>query len=75
MLSLLFNKVLIFLLPTGVKDITSGFISIKKSYLDQKVFGEKVYGEYFIYLVTDLIKKNISIIEMDIFVKHVFWRI
>ncbi len=63
-LSLLFNKVLIFLLPTGVKDITSGFISIKKSYLDQKVFSEKVYGEYFIYLVTDLIKKNISIIEI-----------
>ncbi len=63
-LSLLFNKLLIFLLPTGVKDITSGFISVKKSYIDQKVFSEKIYGEYFIYLVTDLIKKNISIKEI-----------
>tara|TARA_X000000950_G_scaffold180425_1_gene218837 strand:+ start:1087 stop:1911 length:825 start_codon:yes stop_codon:yes gene_type:complete len=63
-LSLLFNKLLIFLLPTGVKDITSGFISLKKSYIDQKAFSEKVYGEYFIYLVTDLIKKDILITEI-----------
>jgi len=63
-LSLLFNKLLTSLLPTGVKDVTSGFISIKKSFIDKKVFSEKVYGEYFIYLVTDLFMKKISIIEI-----------
>jgi len=63
-LSLIFNKVLTILLPTGVKDITSGFISIDRNLISDEVFKDRVYGEYFIYLVTDLIKKKIVIKEI-----------
>ena len=63
-LSIIFNKLLILIMPTGVKDITSGFISIKKDYIDYDVFKNKVYGEYFLYLVTDLSKKKIPIKEI-----------
>lgn len=63
-LSLYFNKLLNILLPIKVKDLTSGFISINKSFIDKQVFSGRVYGEYFIYLVTDLFKKDISILEV-----------
>jgi dolichol-phosphate mannosyltransferase len=64
LLSIIFNKLLVLLMPTGVKDITSGFISIRKDYIDYDVFINKVYGEYFLYLITDLFKKKVSIKEI-----------
>ena len=63
-LSLLFNKLLYLFITDWGQGCHKWFYIYKKSYLDKKVFSEKVYGEYFIYLVTDLIKKNISIIEI-----------
>ena len=52
------------LLPTGVKDITSGFISINKKLIDENIFLDKNYGEYFIYLVTNVLIKKQNIIEV-----------
>ena len=63
-LSIFFNKFLLMLLPTGVKDITSGFISINKKLIDENIFLDKNYGEYFIYLVTSILIKKQNIIEV-----------
>jgi len=63
-LSIFFNKLLLIILPTGVKDITSGFISINKKLINDNTFLDKNYGEYFIYLVTDILIKKQNIIEV-----------
>tara|TARA_B100001029_G_C15063999_1_gene461631 strand:- start:14667 stop:15479 length:813 start_codon:yes stop_codon:yes gene_type:complete len=60
----LFNKLLITLLNLGVKDITSGFIVGKKDKFTLDSFKRASYGDYFIYLVNDLIKNNDQIIEV-----------
>ena len=53
-----------FLFRTNLTDLTSGFILIDKNFIDEKVFKGKDYGEYFIYLLGDLISKNIDIEEI-----------
>lgn len=63
-LSIFFNKLLLMILPTGVKDITSGFISINKKLVNDETFLNKNYGEYFIYLVTNVLIKKQNIIEV-----------
>ena len=63
-LSIFFNKLLLMILPTGVKDITSGFISINKKLVNDETFLNKNYGEYFIYLVTNILIEKQNIIEV-----------
>ena len=61
--STLFNIFLRFILDTDVRDITSGFIIGKKEYFNKEIFSNADYGDYFIYLVFEIEKKNINIIE------------
>ena len=62
--STLFNKLLIFILKSPIKDLTSGFIIGKRQYFVEESFSKSSYGEYFVYLMTDLMKKNINIQEL-----------
>jgi glycosyltransferase involved in cell wall biosynthesis len=62
--SIIFNKILYYIFNSEVKDVTSGFIVLKKDYVNKAVFQNIEYGEYFIYLVKDLLKTNIEIIEV-----------
>tara|TARA_B110000444_G_C18837382_1_gene596806 strand:+ start:680 stop:1522 length:843 start_codon:yes stop_codon:yes gene_type:complete len=64
LLSILINKVLSTLFRSELTDLTSGFIVLRKNQIDPKVFEEKDYGEYFIYLIGSLIKKEIPIMEV-----------
>ena len=62
--SIIFNKLLIFLLSSPIKDITSGFIIGEKKYFHKSYFENSSYGEYFVYLSAGLIKENIAIQEL-----------
>lgn len=62
--STLFNKLLIFILKSPIKDLTSGFIIGKRQYFLEESFSKSSYGEYFVYLMTDLMKKNVNIQEL-----------
>jgi len=61
--STLFNIFLRIILDTDVRDITSGFIIGKKDYFNKEIFSTADYGDYFIYLVFEIERKNINIIE------------
>lgn len=61
--STLFNILLKFILNSEIKDITSGFIIGKKEYFVKEIFSIADYGDYFIYLVHELKKQNLKIIE------------
>lgn len=63
-LSIIFNKVLKYLIKVNISDLTSGFIIGQKKYISKKVFSKSNYGEYFLYLVADLIYKKRNIIEI-----------
>lgn len=63
-LSKIFNNLLYFLLPSSVKDITSGFIVGKKTYFNSDIFTISSYGDYFVYLINDLHKNKISVKEV-----------
>ena len=63
-LSILINKLLSFLFRTQLTDLTSGFIVLNKKHIEKRVFENRTYGEYFIYLLGSLIKKNIVIEEV-----------
>jgi len=63
-LSVFFNKFLESLLNSGVKDLTSGFVIGNKKYINEDVFIESNYGEYFVYLVSDLVMNGKQIIEV-----------
>ena len=62
-LSSLFNKTLTFISKSNVKDMTSGFIVGKKEYFIKSIFEISVYGEYFVYLINYLNRKNIKVQE------------
>lgn len=62
--SMYFNKFLVFLFSSDIKDLTSGFIVGKKTMFQKNVFDRSDYGEYFVYLVADLIKSNVTIKEI-----------
>jgi len=62
--SIYFNKFLVFLFNSKVKDLTSGFIVGKKTLFQKKVFERSNYGDYFVYLVADLMKSNVNINEI-----------
>ena len=63
-LSTIFNKSLSIISKTNVKDMTSGFIVGRKEYFPKTVFKISNYGEYFVYLMSYLKKKNIRVIEI-----------
>lgn len=63
-LSNILNRVLSRLLALPVKDLTSGFIIIQKKYLNYDMFKGFNYGEYFINMIIELIKKDAKIIEV-----------
>ena len=63
-LSIIINKFLSVLFRSKLTDLTSGFIVLNKEHIDDEVFINKEYGEYFIYLIGSLINKNIEIEEV-----------
>tara|TARA_Y100000389_G_scaffold134411_1_gene131866 strand:- start:4588 stop:5379 length:792 start_codon:yes stop_codon:yes gene_type:complete len=63
-LSRIFNTFLVFLLRSEVKDITSGFIIGKKEYFNKDIFENANYGDYFIFLVLSLMRRNIELKEI-----------
>ena len=63
-LSKIFNSLLVFLLKSEVKDITSGFIIGRKEYFKKNIFEDANYGDYFIFLVLSLMKRDIEIKEI-----------
>ncbi len=62
--STLFNKFLKIIFKTDISDITSGFIVASKNNFNKNIFENADYGDYFIYLVADLIKNKKEIIEV-----------
>ena len=63
-MSVLFNKILNMIFNSNVKDLTSGFVIINKNYLSKTLFQDSNYGEYFIKLISNLIKLQIQINEI-----------
>tara|TARA_B100000575_G_scaffold129297_1_gene103054 strand:- start:2450 stop:3241 length:792 start_codon:yes stop_codon:yes gene_type:complete len=68
-LSKYFNKLISSITNIGVNDITSGFIVGQKKYFTDDVFSEATYGEYFLYLLKNLKKKKVKVIEVGYFCK------
>jgi len=68
-LSIIFNKILKLLINSDINDLTSGFFLGEKKYINYNIFTKAIYGDYFIYLMTDLIIKNIKVIEVGYFCK------
>lgn len=64
MVSIIFNKLLNYIFPYEIKDITSGFIVGNKKYFNKESFDRASYGDYFLFVVNDLAKKNIKMIEV-----------
>ncbi len=62
--STLFNKFLNIIFKTNLTDITSGFILGKRSFFTKEQFNNSEYGEYFIYMLSDLINKKVKLIEI-----------
>ena len=60
----MFNKFLRILLSLKIYDLTSGFIIGRKSYFKTECFKNVDYGEYFLYVINDLVKKEINIKEI-----------
>ena len=68
-LSKYFNKLISTLTNIGVNDITSGFIIGRKKYFIDDVFSNSTYGEYFLYLMKNLKKKEIKVVEVGYYCK------
>mgnify|MGYP001157084326 FL=1 len=65
LLSIFINKILSFLFKTNLTDLTSGFIILRRNYINEDIFKNREYGEYFIYLVSDLISQDLDLIEVS----------
>ena len=60
-----FRKAIILLiLPSNIKDLTSGFIIGKKEFINTDIFDVSSYGDYFVYLVNDLFKNRVELLEV-----------
>ena len=68
-LSKYFNKFISFITDIGVNDITSGFIIGRKEYFIENIFSKAVYGEYFLYLMKSLKRREIKIVEVGYYCK------
>ena len=62
--STVFNKLLNLILNIEIKDLTSGFIVGKKTLFKKSYFENMQYGEYFIYLISDLKRRDVCIDEI-----------
>ena len=62
--SMYFNKFLVRLFGSDIKDLTSGFIIGEKPLFSKSNFEKSNYGEYFVYLVADLLKNKVNIKEI-----------
>jgi len=62
--SIIFNRVLCFLMRVNIKDLTSGFIIGKKEYFSYNIFKSAEYGEYFIFLLKHMMNEKIKMIEV-----------
>ena len=56
-------------MSTYVTDLTSGFIIGNRKYVEKEPFEKSNYGEYFLYLISDLMIKNKRIIEIGYYCK------
>jgi len=63
-LSRVFNTFLVYLLKSEVKDVTSGFIIGRKEYFKKDIFEDANYGDYFIFLVLSLMRRNVELKEI-----------
>jgi len=63
-LSRIFNTFLVYLLKSEVKDVTSGFVIGRKEYFKKDIFENANYGDYFIFLVLSLMRRNIELKEI-----------
>tara|TARA_B100001029_G_C15049989_1_gene449986 strand:- start:744 stop:1535 length:792 start_codon:yes stop_codon:yes gene_type:complete len=63
-LSRIFNTFLVYLLKSEVKDVTSGFVIGRKEYFKKDIFENANYGDYFIFLVLSLMRRNIEFKEI-----------
>jgi len=64
LLSILINKLLSGLSKSNLTDLTSGFIVLQKKHIEDEIFINKNYGEYFIYLIKSLLDKKVIINEV-----------
>ncbi len=64
MLSKVFNNFIYLVINCGIKDVTSGFIVGKKTYFSKKSFSDASYGDYFIYIIKDLKRKKLKMVEV-----------
>jgi len=64
LLSILINKLLSGLSKSNLTDLTSGFIVLQKKHIEDEIFINKNYGEYFIYLIKSLLDKKVTINEV-----------
>ena len=51
-------RIFFLLFSIDIYDLTSGFILGKREYFTEDSFIKSDYGEYFIYIVNELIKNN-----------------
>lgn len=68
-LSILFNKFLRLITSVQINDLTSGFIIGNKQHIKKDIFYKSNYGEYFVYLVMDLISQKRKIEEIGYYCK------
>ena len=68
-LSILFNKFLRLITSVQINDLTSGFIIGNKQYIKKDIFYKSNYGEYFVYLIMDLISQKRKIEEIGYYCK------
>lgn len=68
-LSILFNKFLKLITSVQINDLTSGFIIGNKQYIKKDLFYRSNYGEYFVYLIMDLILQKQKIEEIGYYCK------
>ena len=63
------NRIAQILLRTKINDLTSGFIIGNKQHIKKDIFYKSNYGEYFVYLVMDLISQKRKIEEIGYYCK------
>jgi glycosyltransferase involved in cell wall biosynthesis len=68
-LSILFNKFLRLITSVQINDLTSGFIIGNKQFIKKDIFYKSKYGEYFVYLIMDLISQKRNIEEIGYYCK------
>ena len=68
-LLIFFNMILKKITNVNINDLTSGFIIGDKKNYKENIFNQSNYGEYFIYLIADLLNSNQKIYEVGYYCK------